>query len=83
MTEKKILLVNANKIHSRKSNDDYYLIEYVDIKGQKNKTKCVQIDEWSEKQFLKFKDKIKNGIVEVTGIYEPDIYDRLTLEDFK
>lgn len=81
--EKKILLVNAKEIKSKKNSESYYLIEYVDIKAQKNKSKIINVDDWEEKKFNKFKDKVKNGIVEVTGIFEPDEFDRITLDDIK
>lgn len=82
--EKKILLVGANKKHSKKNGEDYYIIEYVDKQNNACKSLVKNINDMEETTFNRFKAKIKKGeVVEVTGIFELNEYDRAELVDIK
>ena len=82
--EKKILLVNANKVHSKKNGEDYYIIEYVDKENNSIKSLVKNVLDMQEKQFEKFKSRVLRGTVnELTGIFEINAYDRAELVDVK
>lgn len=82
--EKKILLVGANRRHSSKNGEDYYIVEYVDKKNNACKSLVKNVKDMTEEQFNKFKNKVKKeDVIELTGIYEGNQYDRLELVDIK
>lgn len=82
--EKKILLVGANERHSSKNGEDYYIVEYVDKENNTCKSLVKNIKDMDEKKFEKFKNKVvKGNIVEITGIFEINSFDRAELVDIK
>lgn len=82
--EKEILLVNANQVHSKKNGEDYYIVDYVDIQSNKNKSLVKNIKDMSEQIFQKFKKKvIPHNVSKIIGIFEPTEYDTIELVDCK
>lgn len=82
--EKEILLVGTNKVHSKKTNEDYYIIEYVDLKNNSNKSLVKNVEDFNEKTYEKIKNKvIKSNVNKVVGIFEINEYDKAELCDIK
>lgn len=82
--EKEILLVGTNKVHSKKTNEDYYIIEYVDLKNNSNKSLVKNVKDFNEKTYEKIKNKvIKSNVNKVVGIFEINEYDKAELCDIK
>lgn len=82
--EKEILLVGANKRESKKNGETYYIIEYVDINNNANKSLVKNIEDFPKSSFEKIQSKvIKGNVNKVTGIFEINEYDRAELVSIK
>lgn len=82
--EKEILLVGANKVESKKNGETYYIIQYVDINNNANKSLVKNIEDFPKSNFEKIQSKvIKRNVNKVTGIFEINQYDRAELVNIK
>ena len=82
--EKKILLVSANEIHSKKNGEDYYIIEYVDVYNNSCKSLVKNIKDMSEQEFNKYRSKVKeHEVVNLIGIFELNKFDKAELVNIK
>lgn len=78
--EKKIILVGVRKITSKKNNQDYYMVDYI----EKNQNLYIpNTDIISIEEYNKIASKMKGNLIEVVGIFSINAYKRAYLSDIK
>lgn len=78
--EEKIILIGVRKITSTKKNKDYYMVDYITKKGN---IYTPNTDYISNEEYNTIASKMKNNIIEVTGIFKLNEFKKGYLSDIK
>lgn len=78
--EKKIILVGVRKITSKKNNQDYYMVDYIEKNGNIY-VPCT--DYITTEEYNRIASKMKGNLLEVTGVFSINTFKKAYLSDIK